>query len=157
MSAQAADLQLRLDALRSHFDAGFAAPPRAAADEHEDVLLIALGPDAYRVRLSDIAGMYLERSITPLPSRAPHLLGVSDFRGELVAVYDLAALLGYPRAERRRYLLRSARGAVGFAFERFLGHARVPKAVAAAQSIIDLHELVGELERTAAGAASKEA
>lgn len=157
MSARADDLQLRLDELRQRFDSGFAAPPPTAAGEHEDVLLIALGPDTYRVRLSEIAGMYVDRSITALPSRASHLLGVSDFRGELVAVYDLAALLGYPRAERRRYLLRSGRGAVGFAFERFLGHARVPKGEASAQSIIDLLELVGELERTAAGAAAKEA
>jgi hypothetical protein len=156
-AAEGGELQRRLAELRQGFDSGFAAAPPEAAGEYEDMLLIPLGAETYRVRLRDIAGMYLDRSITALPSRAPHLLGVSDFRGELVAVYDLASLLGYPRSERRRYLLRGAHQAVGFAFERFLGHARVLRGAESGQSIIDLDQLVGELERSAAGAAAKEA
>jgi chemotaxis signal transduction protein len=160
------DLQTRLVELKQRFDASFAEPPPAAAGEYEDVLVIGLGSEQYRVRLREIEGMYPERPLTEVPSHAPHLLGVSDFRGELVAVYDLAALLGYPRAERTRYLLRSSLRTVGFAFERFLGHARLLKQhtgnvadslEAHAQSIIDIAKLVDTLEQQAASAASGEA
>lgn len=146
-----ADLHARLVELKQRFDASFAAPPPTAAGEREDVLMIALGGEPYRIRLREIEGMYLERAITALPSRAQHLLGVSDFHGELVAVYDFAALLGYPRGSRARYLLRSADASVAFAFERFLGHARVSAHEGAhAQSIIDIAKLVQKLASAAA-------
>lgn len=152
-----ADLQARLIELKQRFDASFAAPPPAAAGEHEDVLMIALGGEPYRVRLREIEGMYLERAIAAVPSRAQHLLGVSDFHGELVAVYDLAALLGYPGGSRARYLLRSAHASVAFAFERFLGHTRSTKHEgsfgAQAHSMIDLAKLVEKLTSAASGEA----
>ena len=149
-----ADLQARLVELKRRFDASFAAPPPTAAGEREDVLMIALGGEPYRVRLREIEGMYLERAIAAVPSRAQHLLGVSDFHGELVAVYDLAALLGYARGSRARYLLRSAQASVAFAFERFLGHTRSGAHEGVhAQSMIDLAKLVEKLTSAASGEA----
>jgi purine-binding chemotaxis protein CheW len=156
------DLRARLALLRERFDGSFADPPPSAAGEYEDLLGIALGSEQYRVRLREVEGLYLDRAVTPVPSALPHLLGVSDFRGELVAVYDLAALLGYPRAERTRYLLRSARQSVAFAFERFLGHLRLTAAEPGvghghAQTIIDLTGLVERLEQQVAGVVAGEA
>jgi purine-binding chemotaxis protein CheW len=155
-----ADLLARLALLRERFDSGFAEPPPSAAVEYEDLLGIALGAEQYRVRLREVEGLYLDRAVTPVPSALPHLLGVSDFRGELVAVYDLAALLGYPRAARTRYLLRSTRQAVAFAFERFLGHLRLTASElgqAQVQTIIDLTGLVERLEEQVASAVAGEA
>lgn len=160
-----ADLRGRLEQLRQRFDSSFADPPPTAAREYEDLLGIALGSEQFRVRLREVEGLYLDRAVTPVPSALPHLLGVSDFRGELVAVYDLAALLGYPRAARTRYMLRSARQSVAFAFERFLGHSRHSQPTAAApsardghaQTLIDLTGLVEKLEQQVASVSAGEA
>ena len=157
-----ADLRVRLELLRERFDSSFADPPPSAAGEYEDLLGLALGSEQYRVRLREVEGLYLDRAITPVPSALPHLLGISDFRGELVAVYDLAALLGYPHATRPRYLLRGAQQSVAFAFERFLGHVRLTAAErghahAHAQNIIDITGLVERLEQQVASAVAGEA
>jgi purine-binding chemotaxis protein CheW len=161
----------RLDELKSQFDAAFAALPAARATEFEDLLSIAIGPERYMVRLSQVAGLYLDCAITALPSAMPHLLGVSEFRGELVAVYDLAAVLGYPRADRARFLLRAVHGSVAFAFDRFVGHVRLSQDMVAPQTtsqrgharvagatlpLIDLVALVAGLEECAHEGFAKE-
>lgn len=148
------DLSARLSQLKLRFDSAFAEPPPAAAEEFEDLLVIALGSERYLLRLREIEGLYLDRAITPVPSPLPDLLGVTDFRGELVAVYDLGALLGYPRAQGGRYLARMPRRGVGFAFAHFEGHLRLTKQrrelEARAQAIVDLRGLVDRLEQQAA-------
>jgi chemotaxis signal transduction protein len=169
------DLELRLQELRQRFDAGFAEPPPMAAEKFEDLLAIRLGAEQYLLRLREVETLCLERAVTPVPSRVPHVLGVADFRGELVAVYDLAALLGYPAAQRARYLLRSSQRPVAFAVEHLEGHVRltlhslsqVPSTrarpgreqtlAAHAASIIDLTGLVSKLEEQAGRASSEEA
>ena len=56
----------------------------------------------------------------------PELLGLAGSRGALVPVYDLGALLGYPRDGSRRWLVTTAGAVVvGLAFDRFEAHVRV--------------------------------
>lgn len=153
-SSSSSDLRARLSELKQRFDTAFADPPPSAAEELEDLLVIALGSERYLLRLREIEGLYLDRAITPVPSPLPDLLGVTDFRGELVAVYDLGALLGYPRTPVTRYLARMPSRGVGFAFARFEGHLRLAKQhrelEAHAQAIVDLPGLVDRLEQQAA-------
>lgn len=148
------DLRARLDELKLRFDTAFAEPPPGAAESFEDLLVIALAGERYLLRLREIEGLYLDRAITRVPSPLPDLLGVTDFRGELVAVYDLGALLGYPRAQAARYLARMPGRGVGFAFARFEGHLRLTRQrrelEAHAQTIVDLPGLVDRLEQQAA-------
>jgi purine-binding chemotaxis protein CheW len=148
------DLSARLSDLRRRFDAAFADPPPSAAEDFEDLLVIAVGDERYLLRLREIEGLYLDRAITPVPSPLPDLLGVTDFRGELVAVYDLGALLGYPRTQSARYLARMPSRGVGFAFARFEGHLRFAKQgrelETHVQAIVDLPGLVDRLEQQAA-------
>ena len=162
-SSSSSDLRARLGELKQRFDTAFVDPPPSAADDFEDLILIAVGSERYLLRLREIEGLYLDRAITPVPSPLPDLLGVTDFRGELVAVYDLGALLGYPPSEAARYLARMPSRGVGFAFARFEGHLRLSKTrqgsspnqptrelEARAQSIVDLPGIVDRLEQQAA-------
>ena len=53
--------------------------------------------------------------------------GLAALSGNLIPVYSLSALLGLPLGERSTWLLLSGQQeALGFAFERFLGHIRIP-------------------------------
>ena len=159
------DLQARLGMLKQRFDQAFAAPPQpAAASDLENLLAVELAGVRYHLRLREIEGLYQGRAIAAVPSRSPHLLGVADFRGELVAVFDLSALLGGAPAVSPRYLVRCAQHAVGFAFERFDGHVRVSRqapesahAAHALQSILDLPSLVRRLETELTNTQSEEA
>ncbi|MET0388068.1 MAG: chemotaxis protein CheW [Polyangiales bacterium] len=153
---QSVDLRLRLHELRERFDASFAARPSRVDTEHLELLAIGIADRRYFVMLDHIAGMYVDRPVTPVPSRFAHLLGIADFRGELVAVHDLGQLLGHRPAARPRYMVRAAEHAVAFAFEHFGGHVRRPRNLAV-QSVLGLTALVRELERRSGYSSSEEA
>jgi purine-binding chemotaxis protein CheW len=81
---------------------------------------VRVAGDAYAIRLTEIGGLYADKRVIPLPTYAPNLLGVAGFRGQVVPVYDLAALLGYASRPAARWLVLAAgRDPVAFAFERF--------------------------------------
>jgi chemotaxis signal transduction protein len=88
-----------------------------------------VGADPYALRLSEIAGLYVDVKIVPVPSSTTQLLGIVSLRGKMASVYDLAALLHYPPAASPRWMiLAGASQPVGFAFETFEAHLQVPKA-----------------------------
>lgn len=109
--------------LRQSFDRSFSEAPRATAQPPEQFLAIRVGGDAYAVRLAETAGLIVDRKVIALPSFAPDLLGIAGLRGNIVAVYDLGALLGYPRAPAGRWLLLiGGTETTGLAFADFEGH-----------------------------------
>jgi len=113
--------------LRHAFDRAFAEPPRSAAAPMEGLLAIGAGGDAYALRLAEITGLFVDKKLAPLPSLVPELLGIAGFRGALVPVFDLRALLGHPAGPPPRWLvLAFPRAPVGLAFDRFDGHLHVP-------------------------------
>jgi len=90
--------RLSVAEIRRSFDAEFASP-RALPDEQlEDLLAIRLAGDPYALKLSDVELIDARRKIVPLRGADASVLGVAGVRGQLVAVYDLARLLGYARA-----------------------------------------------------------
>jgi purine-binding chemotaxis protein CheW len=113
--------------LRRTFDEGFREPLRDAAVEHEDLLAIRVGGDAYALRLSDVLGLHNAALLAPVPSAVPEFLGLLGVRGLLAPVYDLGRLLGYSQQQAPRWvaLVRSAHS-VGFAFPKLEAHVRVP-------------------------------
>jgi hypothetical protein len=117
----------RLAELRSSFDRTFALPPLELEDGFVDLLDLRVGGDAYAVRLADVCALVVDRPPTRLPGAVPELLGVVGVRGAVVPAFDLAALLGGPRAERPpRWLLVAADTPVlGLAVEHLDGHLRV--------------------------------
>jgi purine-binding chemotaxis protein CheW len=117
----------RLADLRDDFDRSFTEPARSHDDEHVELLAVRAGGRPYALRLSQTSGLYPDRPVTPLPGPLAALLGVAGFGGAIVPVYDLAALLGHPAADRPRWLVLAAgQPALALAFHELDGHVRVP-------------------------------
>ena len=115
--------------LRQEFDASFAAPVSARSERYEDFLAIRVNSERYALRLAEIGGLHIDLRIVPVPSSAAQLLGVVGIRGMMAPIYDLAALLGYSPAPGPRWItLAKAPQTVGFAFEGFDFHLKVPAA-----------------------------
>ena len=112
-------------ALRRAFDRSFAEPARPPLAHTTDLLAIRLGNDPWALPLTDIAGLHTGKRITPLPGGPPSLLGIAGFRGNVVAVYDLPALIGLAPLTALRWLLVAAQRRVAFAFADLDGHMRV--------------------------------
>lgn len=110
-------------ALRRLFDESFAAPAEPRRERTEQLLAIRVGAEPYVLRISEVAGLHADLQIVPIPSPALHLLGIVGLRGVTAPVYDLAGLLGHPRAANPRWVaFARAPQLVGFAFEVFDSH-----------------------------------
>ena len=117
----------KLSELRSAFDRAFAEPRAPAAVAQTDFLALRLNGDPYAVRLSEVASLQADRAFVRAPSLLPEFVGIAGFRTVLTPVYDLGALLGYSTQRSTKWLLMAkATSPIGFAFEAFDGHLRVP-------------------------------
>lgn len=111
--------------LRREFDQSFAQAPRMGTEQRANLLAIRIGGDPYAIRVADIDGIHADCHIMALPTPIPELLGVAGFRGQIVPVYDLAALLGYARCASPRWLVllgQRQRETLALAFESFEMH-----------------------------------
>lgn len=109
--------------LRRLFDESFAAPAVSRREGTEQLLAIRVGAHPYVLRISEVAGLHADLQVVPIPSPAIHLLGIVGLRGVMAPVYDLAGLLGYPRAANPRWVVFArAPQLVGFAFDVFDSH-----------------------------------
>ncbi|MEV6932249.1 chemotaxis protein CheW [Dactylosporangium sp. NPDC051485] len=133
---RAGDMHRRLARLREDFDRSFADPPRQEVAGHDDLLAIRAGGVRYALRLTQAAGLFPDRPVTRLPGPLPALLGVAGFRGAIVPVYELAAVLGTwstpaipdDAGNTPRWLVLAAgTPPVALAFERLDGHLRMPR------------------------------
>lgn len=111
--------------LRREFDQSFAASASTPEDDVQDLLEVRLGDTPYVIRLPEIGGLLANKSITPLPTDVSELLGLVVHRGSALPVYDLRALLGHRSEIQPRWVIVAASTFVGFAFDQFVGHARV--------------------------------
>ena len=129
MSLEPAGLGDRAAELRRRFDASFAEAPGGGAGPHEDLLLVRIGGDAFAIRLSEVAALTMARRLASLPGRCPEFLGVVAFRGLIVPVFGLGALLGCPRGNGARWMVLAATDdCVGLAFDEYEGYLRIPEA-----------------------------
>lgn len=118
-------LSRQVQTLKRDFDRAFAEPMRPPPPQTLDLLRVRLGGDPWAVPLTDMAGLHSGKRITPVPGRAPALLGLAGFRGALAAVYDLPALIGLAPLSAARWLLLAQERPVAFAFGELEGHLRV--------------------------------
>lgn len=113
----------RAQALRQAFDDSFTRAPTVFEGTTEAFLAIEIAGDGYALRLPQVAGLHADKRVTALPGDVPELLGLANFRGVLVPVYDLRVLLGYPAGPTPRWMVLAASAMpVGLAFDRFEGH-----------------------------------
>jgi chemotaxis signal transduction protein len=126
-------LSLHAAELARAFDASFAEAPHDETRAFEDVLAIRLGEDPHALRLSQVAGLFARRTIVPVPSPLPELLGLVSIRAAIVPVYDLSALLGRPPRAAPRWLVLAAQAPIALGFDELEGYRRLsPEAFVAA-------------------------
>ncbi|TMH05963.1 MAG: chemotaxis protein CheW [Betaproteobacteria bacterium] len=116
------------------------------------MLAIRLRGDPYALRLAGIAGLFADKPLTRLPGSAREFLGLAGFRGTVVPVYDLRALLGHGRTEAPRWLVVAAGAIVALAFDGFDGYLKLPPERIAPSAAGDACFHVHELARPADGA-----
>ena len=127
MSDAAPRVSERAANLRREFDRAFAEPVRADTTAKEDLLGVRAGAQAYAIRLSEIAGLHAGKKITRVPGSHAALCGIAGFRGALLPVYDLQALLGHSSVETPRWLVIAQGAPVALAFDAFEGHLRASR------------------------------
>jgi chemotaxis signal transduction protein len=150
MSEAALGIGERAAALRRAFDRGFAEPLCLRTELTEDLLAIRIGTQAYVLRLAEVAGLFADRKVTPVPGGDAALIGIAGFRGAIVPVYGLHALLGLVSGPRPcRWLVIAAAAPVALAFEAFDAQLSVPPdAILPAQSASAAQSCVREFVRT---------
>jgi chemotaxis signal transduction protein len=85
------------------------------------VLSIRVGREAYALRLSEVGALEADKTITRVPSEHAALLGIAGVRGLVVAVFDLAALLGVARPDGARWIVLAKGAPLALAFSGFEG------------------------------------
>jgi chemotaxis signal transduction protein len=149
MTGSTSGLARRAGELRSAFDSAFAVPLRADAAMKHDLLAIRVGEEPCAIRLSEVTGLFVDRKITRVPASNAALLGIAGFRGALVPVYSLRALLGQFGARAPRWLVIAAAAPVALAFDAFEGHLRTqPDAIMPQQSQGQMRGSAPEFVRT---------
>jgi purine-binding chemotaxis protein CheW len=105
--------------------AHLARDPAAAPETGIDIMLFRLGSEQFAVEMSVLRATQPARSLTPVPSTPPHIAGVLNVRGEIVAVLHLAAVLGLassPTDEQSYILLAEGpEGQVGLLVDEVIG------------------------------------
>lgn len=118
-------LQNKAAELRNAFDRTFAAAAvRADTALFDDFLAIRLRDDPHVLRLDCVARLLPLRSLTRFPSATPHWLGLAGVAGDVVPVYDMGLLLGYPAGAMLRWMAVCRAAPVALAFDVFEGQFR---------------------------------
>lgn len=122
------DLSARARDWRRSFDDGFAVRRKPSAAPGEDLLFALVNGRRYAMRVAELRGVHPARRIMPIPSVDRALLGIVGIRGQLIAAYDVGALLGFTDGHGDHGWLvtcGSSDVVIALAFERFVGSARV--------------------------------
>lgn len=142
----------RASDLRADFDRTFAEAPQIGEKGEHSFLAITLGEGLFALELSEVAGIYSNKKIVRIPSVAAGLLGIAGFRGTILPVYDLAALIGVAPLEAPRWMAVAAKVGIAVAFSAFEGHLRVtPNEIALNESKEGGREYIARLLRTPEG------
>jgi purine-binding chemotaxis protein CheW len=91
----------RLRKLQADFEASFTRDLLEESHEGRTLhLTLQVGPEVFAVPITQCRRLVRGAEVVPLPGAPRHLLGVINLRGDLITVYDLPFLYGYPAAER---------------------------------------------------------
>jgi purine-binding chemotaxis protein CheW len=117
-------------ALRQAFDSSFAVPAGRQDVPTQDVLALRVDGLDVAVRVTQCAGVVRCPVLASAPSGNRALSGLTGVRGVLVAVYDVARLLGRTRPLVREGWIVSCRADASAAllFDEVQGHVRAPEA-----------------------------
>jgi len=127
MSTTTDALQAQLLSWRQSFDQSFT-EPREKADWGDtwDVLGIRIANEPFALHLDDLAGLLPAMTPAPYPADAAALLGLIGYRGQVLPLYDLRALLGRGASTTPRWWAIVRATPLALAFEGFDGQWRLP-------------------------------
>jgi chemotaxis signal transduction protein len=150
MSAPQPGVTGRAAELRLAFDRAYAAPARPDKALTEDLLAVRVGTQAFAIRLSEISGLFADKTTTPVPGGHAALRGIAGFRGVIVPVYDLQSLLGSSCSPTARWLVIAVAAPVALAFETLERQLRVSRdAILPQPASAQAHSHAREFVRTA--------
>jgi chemotaxis signal transduction protein len=132
----------RVAEMRAEFDSAFSRSSVPSDTELTDVLALRIGDEPCLLRLSDIAEVIAHPVLTPVPSLAPALIGLTSGRGSPVGAYDLGSLLGRAPVEPRWLVLVAAEAGVGLLFEHFDGYHRIPLGPDGSRQLVEMSTLI---------------
>ena len=120
--------EVPIQRLREDFDAMFAAAPPPPPEEAEGLLAIRVAGDPYALRMAEVGRLAPCRAVTPLPGAPLAFTGLAGLRGEVLPLWDLAGLLGYPppRPHPRWLVCCRAAPAWAAAFDGYEGYLKAP-------------------------------
>ena len=72
----------------------------------ERFLLFRLGTHSYALPVAEVAGLVEYRGVTPVPGAVEPVLGLAEWRGNLLSVIDLEGLLSQPPGQAPPCLVR---------------------------------------------------
>ena len=127
---------------------------------------VRVGTELYALPVAHVLEVGEMRHLTAAPGASRATLGVCNLRGDLLAVFDLATVLGLPRSEAPQRLLVAERGGTraGFAVDEVTDVGELPEADQEADSellssaalidgslvgVIDIDRLFDTLEKAA--------
>jgi purine-binding chemotaxis protein CheW len=91
-------------------------PPARQAGDGLALIVFTLDGERLALELDHVRAAGRTPPVTPAPAAPGALAGVANFRGEIVAVFDLGVMSGRPRsAQPRPYLIALGRDRVEFA------------------------------------------
>jgi chemotaxis signal transduction protein len=68
-------------------------------------LIMPVGADWYAISIESILEVVVCPAVVPVPSSHPALVGLFNLRGDIVALFDIAALLGTGRAREGTHIV----------------------------------------------------
>ncbi|MDH4229417.1 MAG: chemotaxis protein CheW [Nitrospirota bacterium] len=86
----------QLQRLRADFDANFTRRLETALTGLTRCLRVMVDTETLAIPIHRVRRLVRGLDVVPVPGGPAHLLGLCNLRGELLTVYDLPALLGYP-------------------------------------------------------------
>lgn len=115
--------------LRREFDNSFASNPETPGGRRAVFLNISVAGEALAVATLDITGLAKRKRVVALPTKVTGLLEIMALRGNLIPVYDLAALLGLPASGGAKgWVLFALRETpVALAFDEFEGQVEIDR------------------------------
>lgn len=131
-------LEAQLQRLRREFDASFTHQPPVAVERGESFVRLRCAGVKFAVALREISLLQGNIRIVRLPSTNQKLLGICCVRGELLAVFGLAACLGLTEREKvGAWIIRAQGTTTAFAFDHCDGQVKgAVQTTAAAERVV---------------------
>lgn len=138
--------------LRRDFDSAFSRPSGLRERTGDELVEVEARGERYALRLAQVGALFAAPAVRPVPGPFAELLGLAGYRGTLVPVFDLAALLGRPGSTSPGWVaLHRGADAVAFAFDRFVGQLQEREVEALASGPASGHRFVsGAMRRDGA-------